>query len=126
MTLLRITPSGGVLMRPPDPSTSLVFRATDDGDVVVLGARAQASYYHGDKDVPLALQVRLHPGCARAVLGVGADALAGRIVPLSELWGSAGRRLVAALREHRDDPRRIAAAMHPALLARIATLTAPR
>ena len=93
------------------------------GDVVVLGARAQAIYYHADKDVPLALQVRLHPGCARAVLGVGADAMTGRNVPLSELWGNAGRRLVAALREHRDDPRRIATAMHPALLARIAALT---
>jgi AraC-like DNA-binding protein len=125
MALFRIAPSDGVLMRPPDASTSLVFRTTPDGDgdVLVMGPRAQATYHHANKDVPLALRVGLHPGCARAVLGVGADAMIDRIVPLSELWGDAGRRLVASLRGHRGDPGRIANAMHHALLARVSTLT---
>lgn len=80
------------------------FGASTQGglDVHVLGARKRAHR----KLLPRAqraVTARLQLGAARAVLGVSAAAVAGRIVTLEELWGSAAtRRLLERLAAARD------------------------
>jgi AraC-like DNA-binding protein len=78
----------------PDVATNLVFRTTTDrrSDLIVVGPRTRGSY-HPDKVVPLCLRLRLRPGHTRAVLGMPVHHLVDRAVPITHVWGLAGRRL---------------------------------
>jgi AraC-like DNA-binding protein len=104
--------------RIPDGGTSLIFCVLPGGEshLVVLGPRTQASYYPG-KDVPLTVNVRFRPGRARLLTGVPVSEIAGRTVPLSELWGPAGVRLHHELLA---DPAHAAERIEHALRERIA------
>ncbi|TDU91600.1 AraC-like DNA-binding protein [Kribbella voronezhensis] len=96
-----------VLVLPPDPATTVVWRMTaaGDSDVLVTGPRTKASY-QAKKKLPALVRLRIQPGRVRSLLGVGGDELVDRVVPLTELWGSAATSLAAELTEHRDDPDR--------------------
>lgn len=75
---------GDTYVLEPDAATTLVMCAESKGAVVV-GPRDRARYYRwpsAERTV-----VRLTPGRAQAVLDVPVDELAGRVVPLSEVWG---------------------------------------
>ncbi len=78
----------------PDTATTLVLCSASEG-AFVIGPRDRARYHAG----PPARRtvVRLAPGRAQAVLGVPADELAGRVVPLGELWSGADALEPAAL-----------------------------
>jgi len=122
---MSLAPAVGVLTRPPDAATTLVLRAAADSraHAVVLGPRTRASYHRADKDIPLALRIRLRPGCARAVLGRSLDELLDRVVPLEELWGGAGARLAVTLNLAPHGSERTVRSLERALGARIAALS---
>jgi AraC-like DNA-binding protein len=105
---LRRSPGDPVMLLPPDPATTVVWRltATGDSDVLVAGPRTRASYQEG-KDLPVCVRLRIRPGRVMQLLGVAADELVDQVVPLTDLWGSAADRLDAELAAHRDDPDRI-------------------
>lgn len=123
---MSLAPTGGVLIRPPDASTTLVFRVTSDrrSDVTVLGPRTRASYYGADKDIPFALRARVRAGYGCAILGLSADELVDRAMPLDELWGVPGRQLSRVLSAAGEDPGRLLKCIERALAARVAALTA--
>lgn len=106
----------GPLVAIPRPEIQLVVRfgtsARRDLDVHVLGARPTVHrklIRRGQR----AVTARLRLGAASAVLGVPAPALAGRVVPLEELWGNAATRaLCARLADARHAPAAAAVLEH--------------
>jgi hypothetical protein len=88
----------------PEVAVMLAVRTTVAGrsDVIVVGPRTRGSY-HPSKAVPQCIRIRLRPGRARAVLGVPVSEVADRAVPLTDLWGPAGRRLTERLAAAGDD-----------------------
>lgn len=93
--------------RLPDGRTSLVFRTMQTeptGDVCAAGPRSLAHFKHV-RGVARAVMVQFKPGWSSALLGVAANELTDRIIPLEELWGSAGAELTLALLEARTVPR---------------------
>lgn len=90
----------------PRPEPQLVVRfgpfAIDGLDVYALGAGARVHRKDGGRG-NRAVVARLPLGTAEVVLGTPASALADRIVPLDELWGTAAaRRLADRLFDARD------------------------
>lgn len=97
----------GTLAHGPDPATTLVFCSRSE-EAYVLGPRTRGRYFAGVE--AHRLRVRLRPGMARAVLGVGVRSLVDQVVPLRELWGVAvggvpGLRAELASRLASLDPR---------------------
>ncbi|MGH4032947.1 helix-turn-helix domain-containing protein [Actinomycetota bacterium Odt1-20B] len=93
----------------PDSATKLVFRLPAEGpgyggDWLVLGPRTRASYFVGGKRLHGCLQLRIRPGAARPLLGVPARDLVGRVVPLAQLPGPAGRALARGLADTEPEP----------------------
>ena len=76
---------GEKVVHAPDAATTLVV-CTASGGAFAVGPRDRARYATG-RDGARRTVVRLTPGRAQAVLDVPVDELAGRVVPLSELWG---------------------------------------
>ncbi|WP_433716791.1 helix-turn-helix domain-containing protein [Nocardia sp. CA-084685] len=72
----------------PHAGTTIVLRAADRPDALVLGPRTRASYSKADKATGCT-RLRLAPGAARQLLGVPAAALADRVVRLADLPGVA-------------------------------------
>jgi AraC-like DNA-binding protein len=99
------SPGHPVMVLPPDLATSVVWRVTAAGqsDVLIAGPRTRASYQPA-KDLPVCVRLRIRPGLVIPILGIAADELVDRIVPLGDLWGSAADSLAAELTAHRDDP----------------------
>lgn len=90
----------------PRPEIQIVARfmpSTPAGlDVHALGARSSV-YRKRLRRGHRAVTARLRLGASNVVLGAPASVLAGRIVPLEELWGAAAaRRLLDRLAEARD------------------------
>jgi AraC-like DNA-binding protein len=89
----------------PRPEIQLVVRFGPSAgrglDVHAMGVRARVHrklIRNGQRTVT----ARLHLGAAEAVLGMPASAIAGRIVPLEDLWGdAAARRLTDRLADAR-------------------------
>lgn len=87
----------------PDGRTTLVFRVLDGdhrGDVCVAGPRTHALF----KDlngVTRAVIVQFKPGWS-ALVGVAANALTDRIIPLEDIWGQAGSDLYSELLATRE------------------------
>lgn len=90
----------------PDGRTTLVVRALEGGrrgDVCVAGPRTRA-LFKNVTGVTWAVIVRFKPGWSAPLLGVAANALTDRIVPLEELWGRPGRDLCLELLAARSLP----------------------
>lgn len=112
----RMLPTGAVhVVLRGDGAPLRMFDGVDDpvgltfGNAIVGGPRA--TYYVRDVTQPAAnVGALLHPGAAPLLLGVSAEALAGRHVALDELWGAEAERVRA----------RVMAA--PTLAARLAEL----
>jgi len=86
----------------PDGCIDVVWRA--DAGLLVEGPATEAMVV----DLlpgSLVVGLRFRPGMAPSLLGVAADELRDRSVPLGDVWGSAGR---AVTRELEDLPRRVA------------------
>jgi AraC-like DNA-binding protein len=79
----------------PRPAVQVVVRfgpvARDGLDVHAFGVqqRVRRKFIRAGQR---AVMASLHPGVAKAVLGVPADAIAGRVLDLDELWGNAATR----------------------------------
>lgn len=84
--------------RLPDGRTTLVFRVLDDGrgDVCVAGPRTRA-LFKNPSGVTRAVMLQFKPGWTAPLLGVAANALTDRIVPLKDIWGRAGSDLYVEL-----------------------------
>lgn len=83
----------------PDGRTTLVFRVIEEGrkgDVTVAGPRTHA-LFKTPSGVARAVIVQFKPGWSAPLLGVAADTLTNRIVPLEDVWGRSGRDLCLAL-----------------------------
>lgn len=84
--------------RLPDGRTSFVFRELERGrgDVTVVGpvTRARLKDARGFRR---AISFELKPGWSTPLLGVGASHITDRYVDIEDLWGHAGRDLLAAL-----------------------------
>ncbi len=92
--------------RLPDGRTSLVFRVLEEGrrgDLSVVGPRTRALFKDAS-DIPRAVMFQLKPGWASSLLGVAAHELTDQIVPLHDIWGSAGADLCAELLTTRGVP----------------------
>ncbi|MFI7664112.1 helix-turn-helix domain-containing protein [Nocardia sp. NPDC049526] len=72
----------------PHAGTTIVLRAADRPDALVLGPQTRASYSEADKPAGCA-RLRLAPGATRQLLGVPAAELADRVVRLADLPGVA-------------------------------------
>lgn len=109
----------------PDNCSDIIF---DLGDGVLRNRRLpgrQRSYAVGAMRRPLAvgmegtvhlLGIRFRPGCGREFLQIPANELTDAIVPLDDLWGSAGREAEAIIAE--VEPARRAGVLASLLLAR--------
>lgn len=106
-----------MIVLPPDPATTVVWRinAAGESDVLIAGPRTKASY-HSDKELPVCLRLRIRPGQAMPLLGIAADELVDRIVPLSDLWTTAAG---LAERLDRDHPEQAVAVIGTQLLERL-------
>ncbi|MCY1045310.1 helix-turn-helix transcriptional regulator [Corallococcus sp. bb12-1] len=85
--------------RLPDGRTTLVFRVLEEGrkgDVCVAGPRTRALFKNAP-GVARAVIVQFKPGWSAPLLGVAANALTDRIVPLEDLWGRPGGDLCLEL-----------------------------
>lgn len=103
--------------RLPDGRTSLVFRVLEDGhtgDVVVMGPRMHTLVKHAT-GVSRVVLLQLRPGWSAPLLGVAANTLTGRVIPLQDIWGRVGDDLCGEL---------IAARSLPELLERLASAIA--
>ncbi|WP_394840784.1 AraC family transcriptional regulator [Pendulispora brunnea] len=92
--------------RLPDGRTTLVFRALGDGrngDVSVAGPRTRALFKNATGLVR-ALVIQFKPGWSAPLLGVPANELTDRIVPLEDVWGRSGEDLCLELLEARSLP----------------------
>lgn len=79
--------SDGVRAAMPHPEAHVVVRFVGDGlDLHAIGAREHVHRKFVRAGLRIAM-VRLPLGSAESVLGASAAALAGRVVPLEELWG---------------------------------------
>jgi AraC-like DNA-binding protein len=90
----------------PNGRTTLVFRVLDHGrrgDVCVAGPRTHARFKSLD-GVTRAVSVQFKPGWSAPLLGIPANELTDRIVPLQDLWGRAGSELYAELLATRELP----------------------
>lgn len=83
-----------VFVRLPDSATQLLVRTEGSGRpaLLVSGPRVRATYHRG-KPFVSCTEFRLAPGTVRAVLGVPAVELVGRVVPLGALPGRTARQL---------------------------------
>ncbi|MEV0232851.1 helix-turn-helix domain-containing protein [Nonomuraea sp. NPDC050786] len=117
------TGPGDRLVRVPDARTALVVRRTRQGrcDLLVAGPRTRATYNTG-KDLPFSLRLRLRPGAALPLLGVGAGELVDRVVGIGELWPGSDD-LVLRLFEAGTDAELVLKHLESALLTRIAART---
>ncbi|MET0236112.1 MAG: helix-turn-helix domain-containing protein [Kibdelosporangium sp.] len=86
------------LARLPSSRTSLIFAVLPEGDtrLLVMGPRTRAAYFPR-KDMRLTVNAELHAGWARSLIGVPVNELTDQVVPLDDLWGTAGTRLYDAL-----------------------------
>lgn len=94
----------------PDGRTTLVFRVLDNGqrgDVCAAGPRTRA-LFKDLRGVTRAATFQLKPGWAASVLGVAANALTDRIVPLEDIWGRAGSELYRELLAAHELPELVA------------------
>ncbi|WP_437964525.1 helix-turn-helix transcriptional regulator [Sorangium sp. So ce260] len=76
----------------PNGRTTLVFRVLEEGrrgDVCVAGPRTRALFKH-PTGVARVVTFRFKPGWSAPLLGVAANALTDRIVPLEDIWGRPG------------------------------------
>jgi len=90
------------VVRLPDGRTTLVFRVIEEGrrgDVSVAGPRTCALFKNAT-GVARVVVLQFKPGWSAPLLGVAANALTDRIVPLEDIWGRSGgdlcRELLAA------------------------------
>ena len=89
--------------RLPDGTISLVFRALGQrGDLTVIGAVSRALYKQTPGDLRV-ISVDFKLGGAYPFFGVPMQALADRLVPLEELWGTEARGLLDRLLGCSDD-----------------------
>ncbi|AYC37610.1 AraC family transcriptional regulator [Streptomyces griseorubiginosus] len=100
-----------VFVRLPDSATKLLVRTEGTGRpaLLVSGPRVRATYHRGKPSVSCT-EFRLPPGTVRAVLGVPAVELVGRVVPLGALPGRTARQLAYELGrlDHEDAVARLA------------------
>jgi AraC-like DNA-binding protein len=99
--------------RLPDGRTTLVFRVLEEGrkgTVSIAGPRTRAMFKHAT-GVARAVILQFKPGWSVPLLGVAANALTDRIVPLEDIWGRSGGDLCLEL---------LAAASLPEVLDRLA------
>ena len=85
--------------RLPDGRTTLVFRVLEGGqkaDVNILGPRTRALFKNAT-GVTRAVMLQFKPGWSAPLLGVAANALTDRIVPLEDIWGRSGGDLCLEL-----------------------------
>lgn len=78
--------------RLPDGRTTLVFRVLEEGhkgDVTVAGPRTRALFKNAT-GIARAVVLQFKPGWSAPLLGVAANTLTDRIVPLEDLWGRSG------------------------------------
>ncbi|WP_394830152.1 helix-turn-helix transcriptional regulator [Pendulispora rubella] len=78
--------------RLPDGRTTLVFRVLEEGrkgDVCVAGPRTRALFKNAT-GIARAVILQFKPGWSASLLGVPANALTDRIVPLDDIWGPSG------------------------------------
>src|SRR5690242_5803658 len=81
-------------------------RGTNMGHAVVGGPRA--TFYLRDRGRPVrTVGARLLPGAATLLFGVPADELAGRHIPLLDLWGRSARELRERLLEASQPERQL-------------------
>jgi len=106
---VRVVPDGCIDIVWTEGAGTQVVGPNTRAFVVALAARTRVA------------GVRLHPGAAPALLGVGAAALRDGRVAVDEVWGDEGRRLAEALDEHEDR----AAVLLAALGARALTAAPP-
>jgi AraC-like DNA-binding protein len=117
-----VPPAGSALRveHLPNGRTNLIVRVLDDGsgDVSVSGPRTRAVFKHAT-GIARAVVFQLRPGWSVPFLGVPANALTDRIVPLAAIWGRAGVELGRELLAARDVPEmldllaRASASRHP-------------
>ncbi|MGK3982655.1 helix-turn-helix transcriptional regulator [Sorangium sp. So ce136] len=92
--------------RLPDGRTTLVFRVIEGGrkgDVTVAGPRTRALFKDAT-GVARAVMLQFKPGWSASLLGVAANALTDRIVPLEDIWGRSGGDLCLDLLAARSLP----------------------
>ncbi|MFF0313003.1 helix-turn-helix domain-containing protein [Streptosporangium sp. NPDC004379] len=108
----------------PETSTALVFRVLDDrrSDLMVVGPRTRARYHPG-KHVPFGVRIRIRPSRASLLLGVPVSELVDRAVPLRDLWGVPGDRLVHELAGLGSDHMSVLKRIEAEFLARISRTT---
>lgn len=89
----------------PDAAAALAIRSGGNGehDLVVFGPRTRAIYTAGESG-PFCVKLRIQLGRARLLLGQAISDLVDRAVPLVDVWGEDGSRLVRALAELGSDP----------------------
>lgn len=103
----------------PDGRTTLVLRVFEDGrggDLCAGGPRSRALFKNAS-GVVRATSVRLKPGWSASLLGVAADELTDRIVPLEDIWGREGGDLCRDLLDARS-PREVLDLLERALVLR--------
>jgi AraC-like DNA-binding protein len=110
----------------PRPESRLVVRfgpSTRSGvDVHALGIR-ETVHRKAIRGGQRAVTARLRLGATDAVLGVPASALAGRIVPLEDLWGDAPTKRLCAQLADAPDTLAAAAILESAIAERLASAT---
>lgn len=92
--------------RLPDGRTTLVFRVIEEGrkgDVCVVGPRTRALFKNAT-GIARAIILQFKPGWSTPLLGVAANALTDRIVPLEDIWGRPGSDLCHELLATRSLP----------------------
>ncbi|WP_437605540.1 AraC family transcriptional regulator [Sorangium sp. So ce834] len=90
----------------PNGRTTLVFRVIEEGrrgDVTVAGPRTRALFKNAT-GVARAVMLQFKPGWSGPLLGVAANALTDRIVPLEDIWGRSGGDLCLDLLAARSLP----------------------
>ncbi|WP_437822026.1 helix-turn-helix domain-containing protein [Sorangium sp. So ce1078] len=90
----------------PDGRTTLVFRVIEGGrrgDVSVAGPRTRALFKNAT-GIARAVILQFKPGWSAPLLGVAANELRDRIVPLEDIWGRSGGDLYLELLAARSLP----------------------
>jgi AraC-like DNA-binding protein len=98
--------AGRSLQRLPDGRTTLVLRVGEgerQGDLTVAGPRTRALFKNSTGHARVVV-LRLKPGWSAPLLGVPANALTDRYVPLQDIWGDAGGDLCLELLAARSLP----------------------
>ena len=99
----------GTILVLPDGCTDIVWRS--DGQLFVAGPDL-GPVIHPHPSGTGFVGIRLEPGAAATVFGVGADELRDQQVPLASLWGTEAGRLAERLSESRSDTARRALLAH--------------